>query len=35
MMASSMPSHPDGLIDGQDKLANFDIYARDEHDHVT
>ena len=35
LVASSMPAHPDGLVDGLEELANFDIYAGDGHYHST
>jgi hypothetical protein len=35
LVARSMPSHPDGLIDELDELAKFDIYAGDGHYHST
>jgi hypothetical protein len=35
MVARSMPSHPDGLIDGLEELAKFDIFAGDGHYHST
>jgi hypothetical protein len=35
LVADSMPSHPDGLMDELKELAGFDVYAGDGHYHAT